>query len=330
MKVLVLSARSRYQQFAPADSAAYRACKMVFCDREASEETWLAAGRDAEALVVTPVTPVRAELIEQMPRLKLIHSEGVGFDRIDLEAARQRGIYVCNNAGCNAEPVAEHAVMLMTMLLHRALWGQRMMLEGRQGEAVRCLEEDVPQDLGAVSVGLVGFGAIGQATAKRLKVSGAEIFYTARTRRDPALEAELGAVWLPLPQLVTRCDIVSLHLPAAADSFHLVDRAFLAAMKPGAYLVNTARGAIIDNEALCAAVRSGHLAGVGLDAYEPEPVPADHPLVCLARDYPDRVILCPHQGGISLSAFRRLYGMLFDNLGRLQEGQRPLRIVNGL
>ena len=99
MKVLVLTMKKRYDRFAPKDSPAYQAAELVFCDRDASEEDWLAAAGDAEALFVTPVTWVRESLMERMPNLKLIHSEGVGFDRIDLEAARKRGIYVCNNAG---------------------------------------------------------------------------------------------------------------------------------------------------------------------------------------------------------------------------------------
>ena len=330
MKVLVLTMKKRYDRFAPRDSAAYRAAELVFCDRDASEEEWLSAGGDAEVIFVTPVTWVRESLIARMPNLKMIHSEGVGFDRIDLEAARKRGIYVCNNAGCNAGPVAEQAVMLMTMLLHHTLWGHRMVLEGHQGEAVREIEGNVPLDLTAAKVGLVGFGAIGQATAARLRPNGTEVYYYARRRRDAETEKRLGVTYLPLEELTARCDIVSLHLPATAESTHLVDRGFLARMKPGAFLVNTARGAIIDDEALCEAIRSGHLGGAGLDAYSPEPVPADHPLVKLAHECPDRLILCPHQAGISLSSFHNVYRMLFEDLGRIMAGQRPENVVNGL
>ena len=274
MKVLVLTMKARYDRFAPKDSAAYRAAELVFCDRDASEEEWLSAGGDAEVLFVTPVTWVRESLIARMPNLKMIHSEGVGFDRIDLEAARRRGVYVCNNAGCNAGPVAEQAVMLMTMLLHRTLWGHRMVLEGRQDEAVQTFEANVPLDLTSAKVGLVGFGAIGQATAERLRPNGTEVYYYARHRRDEETEKQLGVTYLPLEKLAARCDIISLHLPATAESTHLVDRDFLARMKPGAFLVNTARGAIIDDEALCEAIRSGHLAGAALDCYDPEPAAA--------------------------------------------------------
>ena len=138
MKVLILARRERYDAYGPEDR---HGLELVFRDRGGTEEEWLAAGGDAEALVVTPVTAVTEHLIARMPNLRMIHSEGVGYDRIDLEAARKRGIYVCNNAGCNADAVAELAVMLMSMLLHRTPWGHRMMREGRHSEATRALEQ---------------------------------------------------------------------------------------------------------------------------------------------------------------------------------------------
>ena len=329
MKALVLSRRERYERFAP-DRPIVRETELVFCDRSGTEEEWLAAAADAEALFVTPVTWITENLIARMPNLRLIHCEGVGFDRIDLEAARKRGIYVCNNAGCNAGPVAEQAVMMMTMLLHRTLWGDRMVKTGFQGQAVKELEMDVPPDLSIATVGLVGFGAIGRETAERLRVNGSQVYYYARHRKDPETEHRYGVEYLPLEELAERCDIVSLHLPATAESTHMVDRDFLKRMKPGAFLVNTARGAIIDDEALCEAIRSGHLAGAALDCYDPEPVPADHPLVRLAAEYPDRLVLLPHQAGITQSSFYNVYRMLFENLQRLADGGRPERIVNGL
>ena len=329
MKALVLSRKERYERFAP-DRPIVRETELVFCDRSGTEEEWLAAAADAEALFVTPVTWITENLIARMPNLRLIHCEGVGFDRIDLEAARKRGIYVCNNAGCNAGPVAEQAVMMMTMLLHRTLWGDRMVKTGFQGQAVKELEMDVPPDLSIATVGLVGFGAIGRETALRLRVSGSQVYYYARHRKDSETERRYGVEYLPLEELAERCDIVSLYLPATAESTHMVDRDFLERMKPGAFLVNTARGAIIDDEALCEAIRSGHLAGAALDCYDPEPVPADHPLVRLAAEYPDRLVLLPHQAGVTQSSFYNVYRMLFENLQRLADGGRPERIVNGL
>ena len=119
-------------------------------------------------------------------------------------------------------------------------------------------------------------------------------------------------------------------LPATPESTHLLDRAFFGRMRPGSYLVNTARGAVIDDAALCEAIRSGRLAGAALDAYDPEPVTAEHPLVRLAAECPDRLILCPHQGGISHAAFREAARMVFADLEKLMDGKRPERVVNGL
>ena len=237
---------------------------------------------------------------------------------------------MCNNAGCNAEAVGELTVTLMSMLLHRTLWGDRMVKAGRQDEAVKTLEVDIPPDLSVSTVGLVGFGAIAQAAAKRLSVNGSTVYYYARHRRDKETEERCGASYLPLYELAERCGIVSLHLPATAESTRLINEEFFSHMRPGSFLVNTARGAVIDDEALCAAIRSGKLAGAALDAYDPEPVSADHPLVRLAAEFPDRLILCPHQGGVCQSAFRRAHQMLFSDLGKLMAGERPDHIVNGL
>lgn len=329
MKVLVLAPKSRYDAYDP-NTPASRAAELIFADRNGTEEEWLAAGADAEALFVTPITWVTGELIARMPNLKLIHSEGVGYDRIDLEAARRRNIYVCNNAGCNAGAVAELAIMMMSMLLHRTLWGDRMVRAGLQNEAVKTLEVEIPPDLSVSNVGLVGFGAIAQAVAERLKAYGSRVYYYARHRRDQETEARCGVEYLPLEELAEQCDVISLHLPATAESTGMINAAFFARMRPTAFLVNTARGAVIDDNALCAAIRGGQIAGAALDCYVPEPVPAEHPIVRLAAEFPDRLVLCPHQGGVNQSAFRQVHRMLFEDLGRLMEGQRPERVVNGL
>ena len=262
MKVLVLAPEERYDTFA-AGNEVRKAAELVFCDRGGTEAEWLAAAGDAEVLFVTPVTWVRESLISRMPNLKMIHCEGVGVDRIDLETARKRGIYVCNNAGCNAAPVAELSVTLMSMLLHRTLWGHRMVLSGRQLEAQQELDCHAPLDLASAKVGLVGFGAIAQATAERLRPYGSRVYYYARHRRDPETERAYGVEYLPLHELAETCDFISLHLPATVESHHLLDQVFFDHVKPGAYLVNTARGAVIDDEALAAAIRSGRLAGNG-------------------------------------------------------------------
>lgn len=329
MKVLAVSNPSRYEKFAP-DLPVRRETEIVFLPREDDESEIIQAVRDADALFVSPVTPVTRTLIEQATKLKMIHSEGVGFDRIDLEAAREKGIYVCNNPGCNAPAVAELTVMLMSMLLHRTLWGYREVRAGRQGHAVFALMEDVPFDLSDCTVGLVGFGAIAKATAERLRAYGSTLYYYARHRQSPEVEQAYGASYLPLQELAARCDIVSLHVPANSESIHMIDADFLARMKPTAFLVNTARGALIDDQALCDALRRGTIAGAGLDAYSPEPVPSDHPLLELAKELPDKITFAPHQGGITQASFRTAQRMMWEDFAKITKGGRPDHIVNGL
>lgn len=329
MKVLILASQKRYELFAP-DIPIRKTAELVFCDRNGTEADFLAAGSDSDVLIVSPITLIPRSMIERMPNLKMIHSQGVGFDRIDLDAAKERGIYVCNNAGCNAPAVAELTVMLMSMLLHRILWGDRMMRAGRQIDALKAMDLDIPSDLSLCTVGLIGFGHTAQATAVRLRPYGSKLYYYSRHRKPPELEAQFGITYLPLYKLAKTCDIVSLHLPANPESVHLIDRKFLHQMKPSAFLVNTARGAIIDDAALCDALRDGAIAGAGLDVYSPEPVTADHPLVKLAHELPDKLVLSPHQGGMSKPAFYAAHEMLFSNLQRLADGKRPERIVNGL
>ena len=328
-KMLVIGSEERVRSNLP-DLSIARQSEIAVVPRGASAEEVLAAGSDADFVLADAISPVTAELMARMPRLKMVQSEGVAYNAIDTKYAAEQGIYVCNNAGCNAAPVAELSVTLMSMLLHRTLWGHRMVLSGRQLEAQQELDCHAPLDLALAKVGLIGFGAIAQATAERLRPYGSRVYYYARHRREAETERAYGVEYLPLYELAETCDFISLHLPATAESHHLLDQTFFDHVKPGAYLVNTARGAVIDDEALAAAIRSGRLAGAALDAYEPEPVEADHPLVVLAREFPDRVVLCPHQGGIAQSAYRNVYRMLFENLKRIMDGQRPERIVNGL
>ena len=167
MKIVILGAEARYRAYQPAMPFIQQQ-ELVFLDKDSTEAEILAAGADAEVLFVDAITVVSAALMEHMPCLRLIHSEGVAFDRIDLSAARERGIYVCNNKGCNAGAVAEQTVLLILMLLRHALEGDEAVRAGRQMEMKeRCMVEGITE-LSACKVGLVGFGDIARAAAERL------------------------------------------------------------------------------------------------------------------------------------------------------------------
>ena len=198
----------------------------AFLDKDSTEAEIAAASPDAEVLFVDAITPVTASLMDRLPRLRLIHSEGVAYDRIDLDAARQRGIYVCNNKGCNAGAVAEQAILLMLMLLRHALPGDRAVRAGRQMEMKERYMVEGITELSACKVGLVGFGDIGRATAERLAPFGCELYYYTRHRRAPEEERKYGVTYLPLEELAAACDIVSLHCAVTDETRNMVDEAF--------------------------------------------------------------------------------------------------------
>ena len=329
MKILVLGAQARYEKYLP-QLPFIRQQELVFRDKDTPVEQLLARDADADILFVDAITPVPAALIDGMPKLKLVHSEGVAYDKIDLAAARARGVYVCNNKGCNAGAVAEQAIMLMLMLLRREIPGDRAVREGRQMEVKeRSMTEGI-RELSDCRVGLVGFGDIARATAERLAPFGCEIYYYTKPRRDREEEERFGVTYKTLEELAASCDIISLHCAVTEETRNIVDGAFLARMKPTAYLVNTARGELVDNLALRQALMEGKLAGAGLDTLEPEPVTADNPLVTMPAPACDRVVLAPHLGGITEASFRRSHLHMWRNAERIADGHRPDNIVNGL
>ena len=327
MKIVILGAEARYRAYQPAMPFIQQQ-ELVFLDKDSTEAEILAAGADAEVLFVDAITVVSAALMEHMPCLRLIHSEGVAFDRIDLSAARERGIYVCNNKGCNAG--AEQTVLLILMLLRHALEGDEAVRAGRQMEMKeRCMVEGITE-LSACKVGLVGFGDIARAAAERLVPFGCELYYYTKHRRLPEEEKKYHVTYLPLEELAEKSDIVSLHCAVTEETRNLVDAALLRRMKPTAYLINTARGDLVDNEALRQALLEGRIAGAGLDTLSPEPVPAGHPLTALPPEVHRKVVLAPHLGGITEASFRRAHAHMWRNVEHLAAGERPDNIVNGL
>ena len=210
MKILVFGPKARYDAYMP-EFARELGAELVFCPLGSSPRQAAADNPDAQVLFDDPVIDVDREILDLLPNLKLIQSEGVAFNRIDLEAARERGVYVCNNKGCNADSVAEHTVMLMLMALRHGITGHSAVLEGRQMQMKEAVMASNSPELGEQTVGLVGLGDIGQATARRLKPFGCKLYYYTLHRRPPEVEAELGVTYLPLEELVSACEVLPLH-----------------------------------------------------------------------------------------------------------------------
>ena len=221
--------------------------------------------------------------------LRVISRYGVGFNNVDLDAARVHGVVVTNTPGANARSVAELAVLMMLSLL-RPIGEANLQTKAGEWPRFKALS------LEGKTVGLIGLGAIGKETARRLKgfdcrIMAFDIFH------DEAFAAANQVEFVPLDDLIQRSDIISLHLPSIPETYNIVNAAFLRKMKSGSYLVNTARGELVDESALVSALESGHLNGVALDAFKQEPPESDNPLLVM-----DQVIVTPHMGAHSDSA----------------------------
>jgi len=329
LKILVYGPKARYDAYMP-DFAAQLGAELVFCTLDQSPRQAAAENPDAQVLFDDPIVDVGREIIDLLPNLKLIQSEGVAFNRIDLEAAREKGIFVCNNKGCNADSVAEHTVMLMLMALRHGITGHNAVKAGLQVKMKEAVMASGSPELGEQTVGLVGFGDIAQATARRLKPFGCKMYYYSLHRRSPEVEADFGVEYLPLEELAAACDILSLHCAVNDQTRNMVNADLVSKMKPGIILVNTARGDLVDNLAVRQGLIDGRIGGIAMDTLAPEPTPANHPLVDLPAEIADRAIYSPHLGGNTGGSFRRAHNNMWNNVKLIQEGKRPNFVVNGL
>ena len=245
--------------------------------------------------------------------MRWVHKWGIGLDRIELPALERRGIGLAITAGANSQPVAELALALMLAVYRRIPYVNRVM---RQGQWPTPEMRETCFQIQGKTVGLLGFGQIGQRLAQLLLGFDVTLLYHDLHAASPQTEQRLRARAVGLDELLARSDILSLHAPLTEATRHVLNAARLAAMKPGAILVNTSRGGLIDEAALFAALQSGHLRGAGLDAFDPEPPAADHPLFQL-----DQVVLSPHAGGGVFDNVAPVARHAFGNLARWQRGE---------
>jgi phosphoglycerate dehydrogenase-like enzyme len=267
--------------------------------------------RDAEILLHV-LEPVTAEIIARAPRLRLIQKIGVGVNTIDLDNARSRSIAVTNMPGTNSQAVAEMTLLLMLAALRCIVQLDRATRHG-QGWNLKPEVFDRVGELCGRTVGLVGYGEVPRRLAPALQALGAHVLYTATSPKAGAL-----AQWRTLDELLSESDVVSLHLPLTAATANLLNDAAFTHMKPGAVLINTARGGLVDEAALHAALRDGRLGAAGLDVFASEPVAADHFLF----EY-DNVVVAPHVAWLTPETLERSLGIAIENCTRLREG-RPL------
>ncbi|WP_038045910.1 2-hydroxyacid dehydrogenase [Thermus caliditerrae] len=263
----------------------------------------------AVGLIPTVEDRIDAEVMDQAPGLRVIACYSVGVDHVDLEAAKARGIRVTHTPGVLTEATADLTWALLLAVARRVVEGVDYARKGLW----RAWHPELllGLDLGGLTLGLVGMGRIGQAVAKRAEAFGMRVVYTSRTPKP------LPYPYLPLEDLLATADIVSLHAPLTPETYRLMDRERLFAMKPGSILLNTARGGLVDTEALVEAL-GGHLFGAGLDVTDPEPLPPGHPLYTLPN-----AVITPHIGSAGRRTRERMAEMAVENLLFALEGKEP-------
>ncbi len=275
---------------------------------------------DADAILCDRY-PVTAELIGRALRLRAVSVYGIGYDNVDVPAASARGIWVTNVPGFCTEEVADHTMAMLLAASRRLIALDRSIREGHW--APEAVAAGAPR-LSDQTLGLIGFGGIGRAVARRAVGFGLTVLvYSPRT--TPEIAHAFGAERVELPELLARSDYVSLHLPATPATRGLINAAALAYCKPTAWLINTARGAIVDEAALLHALRTGRLAGAALDVRQAEPSPANDPF----RDLPN-VILTPHAAYFSERSIQELRERTARNVARVLKGERPDSPVNSI
>lgn len=282
--------------------------------RMASTTSLIEEAKGVDAIILN-TTPVDAAVFAALPTLKLVARFGVGYDNIDLDAATKAGVTVTNTPGANATSVAELTLTLILNLLT---------LTPRYNQALKSRDNSLIADapfgleLAHKTVGLIGYGHIAQEVEERLHAFNAKILIANRTKQ----EFKYGE-YVSLTRLVAESDIISIHVPDTPDTHQLVNADLLKQMKPTAYIVNTARGGVIDESALVKALQTGEIAGAGLDVFATEPLP----LASQLRDLPNTIIT-PHVGARTTEAAMNMATMAVEEVIRVLSGRKPTAQVN--
>lgn len=295
------------------------------CDLQGPEERARAALAEAHAYQISSAKDelpqqwfATAELLGRCPRLLCVSAIGAGYDTVDVAACTQAGVLVVNQSGANAQAVAEHTLGLMLSLAKRIAENDRRLRRDRGFRR----EDLMGREIGGKTLGLVGIGHIGTRVAALARAFGMTVL-----AHDPFLTEEevarRGATALPLAQLLERSDVVSVHCPRDAGTLRMMDAAAFAQMKRGAAFISTARGGIHDEVALLEALRGGHLGGAGLDVWDVEPPPLDHPLLAL-----ENVVATYHTAGVTHEARRNMATFSAEQVVGILKGGRPPRLIN--
>jgi glyoxylate reductase len=273
-----------------------------------------------QALMCLLTDRIDAEVLDAAPGLRIVANIAVGFDNIDRAAARDRGIAVTNTPDVLTEATADLTWGLMLAAMRRIPEGERLLRRG--GWNGWALDFLLGSDLRHKQLGIVGFGRIGRAVARRADAFGMRVVYTTLDTDAPGPSAEIaGYARVTFDEVLATSDVISLHVPLTPETRHLIDRQTLARMKPGAYLVNTSRGQVVDEDALVWALREGLIRGAALDVYEREPV-VNPELLAL-----ENVVLAPHIGSATVETRTAMADLAARNVIAVLSGHAPLTPV---
>lgn len=274
----------------------------------------------AQAMVASSLVRYNGDLMDACPQLHIIARTGIGVDNVDLDAATARGIVVTNTPDGPTESTAEHTVAMLLALAKRLPQGAANLAAGKWGPRTGPL---LGSEVRGKTLGLVGLGRIGRRVAEICRLAFAMRVLACDPLVTPEAAAALGVELVELDDVLAAADFVSLHAPATPATFRLIDAERLAQMKPGAILLNLARGTLVDEGALLAALESSRLAGAGLDVFDPEPPAADSPL----RSHPN-VLATPHMASVTAEGRERMERMAVENLLAFARGEAPPNVVN--
>ena len=288
-------------------------------DRPPRRDEIIAGARGCRTLLTLVSDPVDGALLDALPEVHHVAQVAVGYDNVDVPACRTRGVLVTHTPDVLTDATADLAFALILAVARRLREGEKLLRSGGfSGWSPTML---LGMELSGATLGVFGFGRIGRAVARRARGFGMNIIYCSRSAASPAIEAALEATRVGFEELLARADVISLHAPSTERTHHAFGPVALAAMKPGAILVNTARGPLIDEGALAAALDDGPLAGVGLDVFEREP--EVHPSL-LGRD---DVVLLPHLGSATVAARARMAHTALTDALRVARGEPPLHPI---
>ncbi len=306
----------------PAALAVLEGLATVTVSKVGERNDWNKEASTAEAIIVSGETYVTGEVMDRIgPKLRIIARNGIGFDRVDLKAATERGIMVVNTPDGPTESTAEHTIALMLNLCKQVVVGDRILRSGRPFPSLTDMMQGL--EVSGATLGLVGVGRIGGRVAAIAKVLGMKVlafdpFIT------PERASDIGVELVPsLEELLPRVQVVSLHCPATPETHHIMNAKTLGRMQKGSYLINAARGALLDEAALIDALRSGHLAGAAIDVYDPEPPVTSNPLFTLPN-----IICTPHIASYTTAGVLRMQIMACEQIASALRGERPTHLVN--